>query len=276
MKMVSVEGRKIANQIIGLLKKRPRPAGALAAVLVGRDPSSISFLKQKAKIAKRLGVTFELYKYPVTISQKRLEAEVVKLGRKKRVRGIIIQLPLPLHIHSQAVLERVPLSKDVDVLSSAALGKFATKQGLVLPPVAGAIEVIAQEYGIRLKGKDAAVIGSGRLVGLPTAIWLVHQGSTVYFLNEATKNFSRFTKKADIIICGTGKPGLLKGAMVKRGVLVFDAGYAIKNGKPAGDCEFNSVSKKARLVTPVPGGIGPLTVAMLFKNFYDLDRSDNL
>lgn len=271
--MVIVDGKALAARIIRRLQNRPRPRGELAAVCIGEDPASIAFLKQKQLVADRLKVRFSIYRYPARISQRRLESAVAKLARARTVSGIIVQLPLPPRIRPQAVLDRIPPEKDVDILSSAAFGKFVMGNAASLPPVAGAIETIVRAHHVSVKRKNAVIIGSGKLVGLPAAIWLAKEGATVYLLNEWTRNLRRFTKDADILVCGTGKPGLVKGNMVKRDAIVFDAGYGMRRGRPAGDCDFASVSKKARLLAPVPGGIGPLTVAILFKNFYDLNRA---
>lgn len=273
--MVVVDGKALAARIIRRLQNRPRPRGELAAVLVGEDPASIAFLQQKRLVANRLKVQFSIHRYPETITQRRLESAVVKLGRAKTVSGIIVQLPLPPHIHAQAILDRIPREKDVDILSSAAFGAFVMGNAPPLPPVAGAIETIVRAHRIPVRGAHAVVVGSGKLVGLPSALWLAKQGATVYLLNEWTQNLRRFTRNADILVCGAGRPGIIRGTMVKRGAVVFDAGYTLRHGRPKGDCDFSSVAKRARLLTPVPGGIGPLTVAMLFKNFYDLGRMGN-
>jgi methylenetetrahydrofolate dehydrogenase (NADP+)/methenyltetrahydrofolate cyclohydrolase len=270
-----INGKKMAAEIIQRLRKLPKPRGGLGAVLVGQDPASISFLRQKQTAAELLRVPFSIYRYPLRITQSQLRVEVSRLGGSENISGIIVQLPLPAQIQTQQVLDLVPAKKDVDVLSSSAFGKFATGNSNVLPPVAAAIAEITRQHRVAIKGKRAAVIGYGKLVGLPAAIWLAKQGATVLIANEWTSNLSRFTKDADIVVCGVGKPGLITGDMIKRGAVIFDAGYGMKNGKPSGDCEFQNAAKKARLITPVPGGIGPLTVAMLFKNFYDLNRPTN-
>jgi len=267
-----IDGRKLAGSIIRALKSRPRPHGALVAVLVGSDPASLGFVRQKAKAAKSLKIPFSVRHFPSTISQEKLASLVSALGRNKKIGGIIVQLPLPQHIKNQEILERIPPEKDVDVLSSAAFGRFVAAKHALTPPVVGALKLLSEKYRIKLKGKYAAVVGAGKLVGIPAAVWLAKEGATVSVLNEWTRGLARFTRDADILVTAAGKPGLVTGRMVKAGVFVFDAGYAIKKGKPAGDCDFRSVSKKAKIITPVPGGIGPLTVAMLFKNFYDLAR----
>jgi methylenetetrahydrofolate dehydrogenase (NADP+)/methenyltetrahydrofolate cyclohydrolase len=276
MNTAIINGKKMAEEILRRLQKLPKPRGELGAALVGNDPASISFLGQKQTVAKRLQVQFSIYRYSSRITQDRLQAKVSRLGRSKNISGIIVQLPLPAHIKkTQQVLDLIPTKKDVDVLSSSAFGKFATGNSSIFPPVAAAIAKIARQRRVAIKGKRAAVIGYGKLVGLPAAIWLAKQGATVLIANEWTSNLSRFTKDADIVVCGVGKPGLIAGDMIKRGAVIFDAGYGMRNGKPSGDCEFQSAAKKARLITPVPGGIGPLAVAMLFQNFYDLNRPDN-
>jgi methylenetetrahydrofolate dehydrogenase (NADP+)/methenyltetrahydrofolate cyclohydrolase len=270
-----VDGKAIAAHIIRSLRHRPRTQGSVAAILVGEDHASEIFIRQKAAVASTLGVPFYVRRLPVRSSQTAVMQLVRQYAGDRKIAGIIVQLPLPPHIKTQAVLDCIPIQKDIDVLSSAAFGKFVMERNALMPPVAGSISHIAAAYRIPLKGAVSVVIGSGKLVGLPAAMWLTKQGATVYLLNEWTKHLHRFTKDADIIVCGAGKPGLIKGSMLKKGAVVFDAGYGMKHGKASGDCDFASVSKKARLITPVPGGIGPITVAMLFKNFYDLNRARN-
>lgn len=269
--MINVDGKKLANRIITQLKKYPRPRGELSAILVGENPDSISFLRQKQMIAKKLGVSFSIYHYPANTSQGRLKEAVSRLGRSKKTSAVIIQLPLPPRFKTQQFLDLVPVEKDVDALSSNGFGRFATGRSKILPPVAAAIAEITRTHRLSIKGKRVAVIGSGKLVGLPSAIWFANQGATILLVNEWTKNINRFTKDADIVVCGVGKPGFITANMIKQKAVIFDAGYGIKNSKPCGDCDYRNIVKKARLITPVPGGIGPLVVAMLFKNFYNLN-----
>ncbi len=192
--------------------------------------------------------------------------------------GIIIQLPLPPRISTQYILNSVPPEKDVDVLSARAVGDFSVGKSKVLPPVVGAIAALFHEYGIDYKTKHVVVVGAGALVGKPVAAWLANEKVSFTVVDENTPDISEFTKKADIIISGVGKSGLITDDMVKVGAVVIDAGTS--EGSPStgsgrqvslvGDVDFDSASKKASHITPVPGGIGPLTVAMIYKNLLTL------
>jgi len=196
-----------------------------------------------------------------------------KICRKPDISGVVIQLPLPesLQNNDQEILNIVPQEKDIDILSEENLGKFYTGNLSVLPPVVGAISHLLNSYKISVKGKDILLVGAGRLVGFPLAIWLLKQKATVSVINEFTEDASFFLKKADIVISGVGKPNLIKGSMVKNGVVIIDAGTSLRKGKLKGDVDFKSVSKKASHIAPVPGGVGPLTVAYLLENLVKLN-----
>ncbi len=180
-------------------------------------------------------------------------------------------MPLPKKFSQEVFLNLIPWKKDIDVLSSGALGKFYQGRSKVIPPTVDGILEILEGYKIRLKGKNVAVVGAGKLVGLPLSIELIRRKATISILNEFTKDPSSFTKRADILISGVGKPGLIRGDMVKRGVVIVDAGTKMVQGKLKGDVDFQSVSKKAGYITPVPGGVGPLTVACLLRNLVKLN-----
>lgn len=222
----------------------------LAAVLVGDDENSKIFLRQKEKACKFIGVDYQLYQFAKNISQSRLEDEVKKIINQNN-QGIIIQLPLPKHIDAQKVLNLIPPEKDVDVLSEN------TPSGRALPPVLAGILELFKEYEIKIKGKNVAVVGKGKLVGEPVSAWMEKVGAKVFVIDKKTRNIASVLKKADIIVSGAGKPNLIKGNMVKRGAVVVDA---------AGDVDFKSVEPKASYITPIPGGVGPMTVAMLLSN----------
>ena len=250
---------------MGGLKRRIKkslPAGKrggkelkLAAVLVGEDKNSKIFLRQKEKACKFVGVGFQLYQFPQNISQNDLTKKVKNIVSQKN-HGIIIQLPLPKHINTTKILNLVPAKKDVDLLSEKSFGSK------ILPPVLAGILEFFKAYKIEFKGKNAVVAGRGKLVGGPVADWMKKHGVKVFVIDKKTPNIAKITKKADILISGIGQPGLIKGSMVKNGVVVIDA---------AGDVDFKSVAKKAGYLTPVPGGIGPVTVAMLLKNLVILN-----
>lgn len=252
-----LDGRKLSQEILEDLRrqiKKSLPAGGhggkrlkLAAVLVGEDKNSMIFLRQKEKACNFVGVDFRLYQFPENISQNNLEKEVKKICNQTN-HGIIIQLPLPKHINAQTVLNLIPREKDIDILSEK-----SHDSKLLSPVLAGILELF-KRYKIEYKAKNVAVVGRGRLVGKPVADWMKKHGA------HLTNN----TKEADILISGAGSPGLIKGSMVKGGAVVVDA---------AGDVDFKSVEPKAGYITPIPGGVGPMTVAMLFKNLAILNKT---
>ena len=247
---IILDGKNLADKILEELEKDIRKSGKrlkLAAVLVGDDPQSKIFLRQKEKACKFVGVDFQLYQFPENISQQELTKQIKKIGRQKN-HGVIIQLPLPKHIDTEKILGLIPAEKDVDVLSGKKL-----KAGVLSPVLAGILALL-KEYKITFRGKKAAVVGSGRLVGQPVADWL----------KKRSIEITEGTKKADILISGVGKPGfVINGDMIKKGAVVVDA---------AGDVEQKSVAKKASYLTPTPGGLGPLTVAMVLKNLLVLNN----
>jgi len=274
-----VDGKKISEEIKESLKqeiKRNQLKLKLAIVEVGSGEASDKFIERKIKFAEEIGVKTRIYKLSSDISNTQLRKKMAEINHIKENDGVILQLPLPSHIKTQYILNGITLKKDVDVLSSRAFGNFATGHFKVLPPVVGAIKIIFEKYNVDIKNKNIVVVGAGKLVGKPVAIWLINQGATVSVLNEFTSDLTEFIKKADIVISGAGKPGLISSEMVKDGVIIMDAGTT-KPGfvatKPGffGDVDPD-VKEKASLFTPVPGGIGPLTVAMVFKNLIELNK----
>jgi len=273
--MIILDGRKLAEKILRNLKKEIKSRHlqlGLAVILVGDNPVSKVFIRQKEKICQKIGISFRLFKFPVKISFRKLKEGIEEIVRDPDNSGIIIQLPLPQKFNTQEILNLIPSEKDVDVLSEKSLGKFYTGTLSILPPVVSGIFHFFKEYKIPIKGKNVVVIGAGKLVGQPLILWLLREKATVSVIDEFTKNVSSITKKADILISGVGKPNLIKGNMVKNGVIVIDAGTSVKNGKLVGDVDFKSVSKKASYITPVPGGVGPLTVASLIENLVKLNQ----
>jgi len=245
---IILDGKKLSEKILEDLRKKIKKSGKklkLAAVLVGEDERSKIFLRQKEKACKKVGVDFKLYQFSQDIGQEKLAKEVKTIGRHKLCHGIVIQLPLPEYINANEILSLIPPEKDVDALSGKAL---------VLSPVLEGILELLKEYKIELKGKKVAVVGRGRLVGEPVATWFLKQGI------EVVEN----VEEADVIISGVGKPGfVINGNMIKEGAVVIDA---------AGDVDFDSVEKKASYITPVFGGVGPMTVAMVIKNLIVLNK----
>ena len=268
-----IDGKQLASEIIEELKKEREAIPKkirLAVVLVGDNPASLSFIKQKEKIAQELNIDFRLYQYPETIKTKELRKKVSAICRVTYNRGIVVQLPLPASINSQVVLNAILTLKDPDILSEKNLGGFYVNRLIVLPPVIEAIKFLLKKYQIPIEGKIVLLIGRGQLVGKPAALWFINQRATVIVANSKTQNLQDLIKMADIIVSSAGVPNLITGEMVKQGVVIFDSAVVSEAGKLKGDSDFDSLQDKAALLTPVPGGLGPLTVAFLFKNLLEL------
>lgn len=289
--MKILDGKKLSEEILENLKKdynspnesSHSPKGGrdpikkrklklrLAVIQVGENPVSKIFISQKKKACEKAGINFKLFKFPAKISASKLKKEIEKIVKNLANSGVIIQLPLPKKFFPEEFLNLIPEEKDIDVLSEKSLGKFYQGTLLILPPTVSGISRLLKSYQIKVKGKDVVIVGAGRLVGNPLVLRLLQQEATVSVLNDFTKDIPSFTKKADILISGVGKPDLITGKMVKKGIVVIDAGTTIKKEKLVGDVDFKSVSKKASYITPVPGGVGPMTVACLIENLVKLN-----
>ncbi|MDP3880861.1 MAG: bifunctional 5,10-methylenetetrahydrofolate dehydrogenase/5,10-methenyltetrahydrofolate cyclohydrolase [bacterium] len=258
-----IDCEAIEKSIISSLKKRKAPQKTLAAVLVGSDSASLSFLKQKKAVAEELGVRFELIKLSAALSQGALEDKVRKISRRNNVGGVIVQLPLPKKFDRVPVLNAIGISKDIDVLNG--------ENSKVLAPAAGALERILKKIKFKAEGKKLVVVGSGILIGEPAVKWLMKRAKKLTVFNKG--GIDRKTlKQADLIVSGTGVAGLIGGKDIKRGAVVVDFGYGKKNGVLMGDIDFKSASKKTDKITPVPGGTGPIVVAILLQNFFTLNE----
>ncbi|MGC9602880.1 MAG: bifunctional 5,10-methylenetetrahydrofolate dehydrogenase/5,10-methenyltetrahydrofolate cyclohydrolase [Minisyncoccia bacterium] len=265
-----IDGRKIASDILENLKKQGAPKVFLAAFLVGNDPNSESFLKQKEKFAKELGVDFRLYKFPEEITQDELRKEILKIAEYKTCGGAIVQLPLPAHISQQYVLNAIPREKDTDVLGERALGAFYAGRNPVLPPAVGVVEEILKVLNVELKIKSVAVIGRGVLVGKPVAVWLMDRAAELSVFTSKTGDTKDKLKTADIIVSGVGKASLFGAEDVKNEAIVIDFGYDKKDDKFCGDFDAANVPDSVNY-TPTPGGTGPILVAKLLENFFKLN-----
>jgi methylenetetrahydrofolate dehydrogenase (NADP+)/methenyltetrahydrofolate cyclohydrolase len=257
-----IDGKKLSEEVKNTLDGKGLK---LAIVAVNPNEASKKFIAQKIKFAEDIGAKTRIYDLPEDISTSQLRKKMAEISHLKENDGVILQLPLPKQIRTQYVLNGIIPAKDVDVLSSRAFGDFATGHSRVLPPVVGAVKLIFDKYDVDIKNKNIVVIGAGRLVGKPVAAWLLNQNVTVSVITEYTPEPRLYTSMADIIISGVGKTGLIKPDMVKEGVVIIDA------GSPLGDID-PAVEKKASLFTPVPGGVGPLVVATVFKNLIELNK----
>mgnify|MGYP001584393468 CR=1 FL=1 len=284
--MKILNGKKLADKILARLRRtilRQRLRLKLAAVLIGNDPASLSFIRKKKQACEKIGIGFALYQFPATISQQKLEREVKSIAKNPAISGMIIQLPLPKSLNIDSVLNSAPLKKDVDCLGKDCREMFAAGKSKILPPVVGAVKELFQAYKIKIQGKEILIIGKGRLVGQPLITWLSKAKETgspsllrVLVADKSTQDLTGLTRQADVIITGTGKPGLISGKMIKKGAVIIDVGSAKKDGKIVGDVDFESCVKKAGAVSPVPGGVGPLTVACLLENLVELNNAKSL
>ncbi len=273
MKSIIVDGLKLADEIYqGLrpelqrLKQAHRPV-KLAVVLVGKDSASERYVSRKQEVAQGLGIDFQIMRMSGRSTTAQVQAAIRRLQQPQRkVAGIIVQLPLPRRLDTAAVLETIDPARDVDGLHPHNLGKLIRGVAHLLPPTPAGILHILRRYRIGLTGKHVVMIGAGELVGRPLVNLLMRFGATVSVLNRSTPDLNHFTKQADIIVTGVGQPGLLTGSMIARGAVVIDAGTSFVKGALTGDVDFETVNGKARLLTPTPGGVGPLTVAHLFLN----------
>ncbi|OGZ52595.1 MAG: hypothetical protein A3B25_04025 [Candidatus Ryanbacteria bacterium RIFCSPLOWO2_01_FULL_48_26] len=271
--MVIIDGKKIAAEILGKLKTLPKPEKFFGAALIGNDPASEGFLKQKAKVAKELGIEFRLYKLPEDISTDALREEIGRLARVKNCGGFIVQLPIPKHINKHYALNAIPKEKDADVLGETSLGSFYTGRSDIVPPSVGTVEEILKRNEKNLRECSVVLMGTGFLTGKPIGFWLQDQVAELTIIDEHSKKLRGKLADADIVISGAGVPRLFSPADLKNGGLVIDFGWNKLDGKIVGD--FDSMLEVGGLklevsYTPTPGGTGPILVAKLFENFYTL------
>lgn len=245
---------------------RPKTIRALAGVLIGNDPASVLYLELKAKMAKRLGIGFQLHRLPASASKAVVRELIEKLNADKEVGGIIVQLPLPKKFDSGEVVNMVATNKDVDGLSDAMIAMQD-----ILPATAAGIVEMARHYKINFRDRDVVMVGFSRLLNVPLSIYIANQGANVTILQEDTKDFA-VLKKADVIITAAGKRKLIKAKDVKNGVVVIDAGIVKEGMRVYGDVDFEAVGAKSSLITPVPKGVGPMTLVALLANLITLQK----
>ena len=271
--MTLIDGKKlskkieksIANEVVKLKEDGVIPG--LAVVLVGDDPASHTYVAMKEKSCKNVGFYSIVHKMPDTITQQEIIETIEMMNKNPRIDGILVQLPLPKHIDTTKILEVIDPSKDVDGFHPYNMGRVVENLDAFAPctPV-GVIEMF-KEYYIDIEGKDVCVVGASNIVGKPMAALLLNKNATVTITHIYTKDLASHTKKADIVIVGVGVPGLIKEDMVKEGAIVIDIGInRLESGKLVGDVDFESVAPKCSYITPVPGGVGPMTIAMLLSN----------
>ena len=249
------------------MEKKP----TLAVILVGENPASQIYVRNKKKTAEKLGINSLSIEYPADISEKELVAKIEELNNDKNVTAILVQLPLPKHINKNKVIDAILPQKDVDGLTPYNLGKlFSGEKPYVYPCTPKGILLLLDEYNIELDGKNIVVIGRSNLVGKPVAQMLLNRNATVTMCHSHTKNLSEITKTADIVVSAVGK-NVIGEKMLKSNCVVIDVGiFRDENGKISGDVDFENVSKVTAYISPVPGGVGPMTIASLMLNTVEL------
>ncbi len=258
-----INGEKIADEIVAELKKKPKPRKSLAVVQIGDEPTMVSFIKRKEKIARKLGVDFQIHRISTSIDNEGLRDKVSKIAGDPNCGGIVLQLPLPEHINRDEIIKAIPPEKDVDNL---------TGKSSVSAPAVGVVEEIIKTKNYQLKNKRAAVVGLGFLIGKPVSEWLRNKCSKLQTL-ESGSDFSTL-KEANLVVSGVGLAGLIKPDMLRKDAVMIDFGYDFKSSKVYGDFDVSQLSNaNGQLLsyTPTPGGTGPILVVKLFENFYKLN-----
>lgn len=265
-KQISEEIRKgIALEVEQLSKQNVRPG--LAVVLVGDDPASHVYVRNKEKACHDLGFYSEVHRLPADSSQDEVLALVDKLNAQESIHGILVQLPLPKHIEEKAVIDAIAVEKDVDGFHPVNVGNLVIGDDSLLPCTpAGVIEMI-KRTGIEMAGKHAVVIGRSNIVGKPVSLLLQRENATVTMCHSKTGNMAEIARQADILVVAIGRANMIDASYVKPGAVVIDVGMnRLENGKLAGDVDFESVKAVSGPITPVPGGVGPMTITMLMQN----------
>ena len=266
-KAVAAQVREaVRTQIQALTAGGKRPP-ALATVLVGADPASEVYVRNKRKTCEELGVRSVHQHFEASLSETELLAVVDRLNEDPTVDGILVQLPLPRHIDSSKVIERIRPDKDVDGFHPYNFGRLAQKNPLLRPCTPWGCIKLLESTGVTLRGASAVVIGSSNIVGRPMALELLLADATVTVCNSKTRDLADVVSRADIVVAGVGRPHFVKGDWIRPGAVVIDVGInRLDSGKLAGDVEFEAAKERAAFITPVPGGVGPMTIAMLMDN----------
>lgn len=277
---IILDGKKLRDKIFENLKQRLNNMSekpTLAVILVGDNPASQIYVKNKKKTAENLGINSIVINYPSNISEKILLDKIQELNNDNKITAILVQLPLPKHIDKFKIIDAIAPEKDVDGLTPYNSGKlFSGEEPYVYPCTPKGILLLLDEYNIELEGKHVVVIGRSNLVGKPVAQMLLNRNATVTMCHSHTKNLSDITKTADIVVSAVGK-NIIGEKMLKSDCVVVDVGiFKDVNGKICGDVDFTSASKIAAYISPVPGGVGPMTIASLMLNTVELADSKRL
>lgn len=274
-KAVSAKVKEEVKAEVEALKKQGVSVG-LAVIIVGNNPASRTYVNNKKKACEAAGIVSEEYALPEETTQEELLALVRELNQKDSINGILCQLPLPKQLDEEAVIAAISEKKDVDAFSAVNVGHIMIGDYTFLPCTPAGIMEILRHYNIDVAGKECVVIGRSNIVGKPMAMLLLHQNGTVTICHSKTKNLKDVTSRADILVAAVGIPHFVTADMVKEGAVVIDVGMdRDENGKLCGDVDFAAVEPKASYITPVPGGVGPMTIATLLKNTVTAAKQQN-
>jgi methylenetetrahydrofolate dehydrogenase (NADP+) / methenyltetrahydrofolate cyclohydrolase len=269
-----IDGKAIAKKLraeyhsrVDQLRSRYSVTPALAVILVGENPASQSYVRNKISGCKAVGIRSELIQLPATASEQELLDQIQRLNDDIGIHGILVQLPLPAHIRVSGVLERISVEKDVDGFHLYNMGGLVTGNTVFSPCTPYGVQKILEHENIPVEGRNVVVVGASNIVGKPTALMLMQQDATVVICHKKTRDLGNFTLLADILVVAAGVPNLIVPQIVKTGAVVIDVGFnRLPDGRIVGDVDFEGVKEKASYITPVPGGVGPMTVTMLLHN----------
>ena len=266
-KVVSQKVRSEIAEEVKAFKEAYGYAPGLAVIVVGDDPASAVYVRNKHKACLDVGITSYQIEFPGETAEDVLLSKIDELNSDPKVNGILVQLPLPKHISEEKVINRISPKKDVDAFHPENVGKIMIGSYDFLPCTPAGIVELLNHYSVAIEGKSCVVIGRSNIVGKPMALLLTERNGTVTLCHSRTKNLANITSEADIVVVAIGKPEFLTADMIKEGAVVVDVGInRLPDGKLVGDVKFDEVEKKASMITPVPGGVGPMTITMLLKN----------
>lgn len=275
-----LDGKKLRDKIIENLKAKVdtfEEKPTLVVILVGENPASKIYVNNKKKMAEKIGIHSEVINYPANITEAELLDKIEELNNNKKVTAILVQLPLPKHISKDNVMNKIIPSKDVDGFTPYNFGKlFSGETPTVYPCTPKGILLLLDEYNIEIEGKHVVIVGRSNIVGKPLSQMMLNKNATVTICHSHTKNLSQITKTADILVSAVGK-NIIEGEMLKTNCVIVDVGiFKDENGKTRGDVDFESASKIASFISPVPGGVGPMTIASLMLNTVELFEKNSL
>ena len=269
-----INGKEISDKLreklkkeVAKLKNEQNLQPSLAVIIVGDDPASKIYVRNKKRACEEIGIKSYEFALPANTSEKELLNLIDTLNKRRDVNGILVQMPLPAHINEKTVIEHINPMKDVDAFHEVNVGKIMTGNFKFLPCTPAGIIYLLDETGIEISGKHCVIIGRSNIVGKPLAMLMLHRDATVTICHSKTQNLTEICKNADILIAAVGKANFVTRNMVKLGAVVIDVGInRCENGKLCGDVDFENVKNVASYITPVPGGVGPMTISMLMKN----------